>query len=126
MGTLVTLILQVEAFSLAHKFRKEEDDCLAVFSPEICMSLEPVDVNAYATSDDLVEKIVEKLYDNRIIRWILGKIPSDSLRNMIKEFMEKNRPKVEEALKKGGLKLFGLLKDLALKAIAKIKDKIGK
>ena len=45
---------------------------------------------------------------------------------MIKEFMEKNRPKVEEALKKGGLKLFGLLKDLAMKAIAKIKDKIGK
>merc|ERR1739845_140502 len=117
---LVVLLLIGCAYAFPIEEFDEEDDCLALFSPEVCMSLEPIDVSAYGIGDDLVDKIVDKLYDNRIIRWILKKIPSDNVRNLIKEFMVKNRAKVEEALKKGGLKLFGLLKDLALKALSKI------
>merc|ERR1712059_240689 len=108
------------AFPIEELGLDEEEDCLALFSPEVCLSLEPSDVS-YGVGEDAVEKLVAKIMDvienNPILNWLIKKIPSNTVQTMIKDFIANNKGKVEDALRQGGLKLLALIKDFIAKAM---------
>merc|ERR1712002_1061400 len=58
----------------------------------------------------------------KALKWIVGKIPTDKVREFIAEFVKTHRTEIVDALKRGGRKLISMLSDLVKKMWAKIKD----
>ena len=58
--------------------------------------------------------IEEKL---KIFKWLIGHIPIPQIKEHITRFVDENRDMIKEALKKGGLAIIGLVRNLVISTI---------
>merc|ERR1711990_1083574 len=84
-----------------------EDDCVAVLGKAHCDFLESDGGDhAYGLLEDLIEQKL-KIFD-----WLIGKVPIPALQDIIRDFVANNREGIKDALKRGGLAVLGILRDI--------------
>ena len=48
----------------------------------------------------------------KIFDWLIGRLPIPALQDIIRDFVANNREGIKDALKKGGLAVLGIIRDL--------------
>jgi len=115
------LIALVACAYAAPAVEVENDEC--DLGELACAELAPMPwlgSSYFEVTDDQLNWLVEQKL--KALKWIVGKIPTDKVREFIAEFVKTHRTEIVDALKRGGRKLISMLSDLVKKMWAKIKD----
>merc|ERR1711962_429776 len=90
-------------------------------TPEQLKHLEPMVIEShlqYGVADDVIDKLVDILLKKlEIFDILIDKIPSETVKSFLRNFIRLNVGAVRDALKQGGMQLFEMLKDMVMKMI---------